>query len=399
MSVRYERLPNPAARWHPLADIFPWIEGAAFNELVEDVRRNGVLEPIVMFEGMILDGRNRYMAAREAGIEYPLTDYTGDDPLGFVIAMNLKRRHLTESQRGMVHARLAKLPKGRPDENTAIAAITQEQASRLLNVSVDTGQRARQVIERGTPELIAAVESGDVAVSLAAQIAREPLPVQQEIVARGPAEIKAAYKAIRATELETSRTARIEKIEAISAGNTDLDTSRRYPIILADPPWRYENPPIGATNRAIENHYPTMDLAEICALPVSEIAADDALLYLWATAPKLPECLRVIEAWGFEYRTHIVWVKDKIGMGYHARNQHELLLIAKRGTMPPPKAGEQPSSVIEAAREGHSAKPAIFAETIERLYPGVGKIELFCRAPREGWAVWGNQAGALADAA
>ncbi len=129
-------------------------------------------------------------------------------------------------------------------------------------------------------------------------------------------------------------------------------------------------------------------------MPVAEIAADDALLYLWATAPKLPECLKVIEAWGFEYRTHIVWVKDRIGTGYHARNQHELLLIAKRGEMPPPKPGQQPSSVIEAPRGAHSEKPAVFAELIERLYPDVGRIELFCRSPREGWAVWGNQARA-----
>src|SRR5690606_37371867 len=100
-----------------------------------------------------------------------------------------------------------------------------------------------------------------------------------------------------------------------------------------------------------------------------------------------------------EYRTHIVWVKDKIGMGYHARNQHELLLIAKRGEMPPPRPGEQPSSVIEAARGEHSAKPAIFAEMIERLYPEVGKIELFCRSPRPGWSVGGNQSGGAREAA
>jgi N6-adenosine-specific RNA methylase IME4 len=189
---------------------------------------------------------------------------------------------------------------------------------------------------------------------------------------------------------------REERLEEIAKGNRDLPTGLRYPIIYADPPWRYEHPPIGASNRSIENHYPTMTLEEICALPVSELAADDALLYLWATAPKLAECILVLEAWGFAYRTNLVWVKDKIGMGYHARNQHELLLVAKRGSIPPPAPGDRVSSVIHADRTEHSAKPAIFYELIERWYPSLPKIELFSRAPRTGWAAWGNQASEAA---
>jgi N6-adenosine-specific RNA methylase IME4 len=115
------------------------------------------------------------------------------------------------------------------------------------------------------------------------------------------------------------------------------------------------------------------------------------MLYLWATAPKLKECMEVIEAWGFEYRTNMVWDKQKIGMGYHARNQHEILLIAKRGSIPPPQAGTQPASVFSIPRTEHSAKPVEFYEFIESAYPELPKIELFCRSPREGWAVWGNQ--------
>jgi hypothetical protein len=169
---RREYCPPVGVRWHEYAEIFPWIEGEAFRALVEDIRQNGVLEPIVMLDGAILDGRNRYMAARELGIEYPVIEYEGIDPLGFVISHNLTRRHLTESQRGMVHARLAKLPKGRPEGNTAIAAITQEQASAILNVSADTGQRAKKVIEHGEPELVAAVDAGtDVADKMDEQVA------------------------------------------------------------------------------------------------------------------------------------------------------------------------------------------------------------------------------------
>ena len=167
----------------------------------------------------------------------------------------------------------------------------------------------------------------------------------------------------------------------------------KYAVFYADPPWRYEHPPIGSSSRSIENHYTTMTLEEICALPVEKVSTEGAILYLWATAPKLAECLEVIKAWGFEYRTCFVWVKDRIGMGYHARNQHEILLVAKRGQFPPPPVEVRVSSVVEARRTAHRAKPEKFHEFIEAFYPDAPKLELFARNQRDGWSVWGNQAG------
>jgi N6-adenosine-specific RNA methylase IME4 len=189
---------------------------------------------------------------------------------------------------------------------------------------------------------------------------------------------------------EERREERIQKLVEISNGNAPLVTDRKYPIIYADPPWRYE---LGAGFRAAaENHYPTMPLEEICALPVADIATPDAMLFLWATPPKLSESFQVISAWEFNYRTCAVWVKDKIGLGFYVRAQHELLLIAKRGDPPMPAESNRPASVITAARTAHSVKPIDFYELIERMYPELPKIELFCRSPREGWATWGNQA-------
>jgi len=161
-----------------------------------------------------------------------------------------------------------------------------------------------------------------------------------------------------------------------------------FPVLYADPPWRYEH--VKTENRAVENQYPTMTLDDICALTVP--AADDAVLFLWATSPKLAEAMQVLTAWGFTYRTCMVWVKDKIGMGYYARQQHELLLIGAKGEPPVPAEADRPSSVLEAPRTQHSAKPPAFYDVIERMYPGVQKIELFARQTREGWAAWGNQA-------
>lgn len=165
----------------------------------------------------------------------------------------------------------------------------------------------------------------------------------------------------------------------------------KYRLIYADPPWRYEH--IETESRAIENQYPTMSLDDICALPVP--AADDAVLFLWATSPKLAESIKVIEAWGFDYRTCAVWDKEKIGMGYYFRQQHELLLVAARGSLPVPEPSDRVSSVIRVKRGGiHSRKPVQVIELLESMYPKFTKtdrIELFTREPRVGWAAWGNE--------
>jgi N6-adenosine-specific RNA methylase IME4 len=163
-----------------------------------------------------------------------------------------------------------------------------------------------------------------------------------------------------------------------------------YSLIYADPPWRYEHSMTDA--RRIENQYPTMELEDICSMQVP--AAEDCVLFLWATSPKLAESMQVIERWGFTYRTCAVWDKEVIGMGYYFRQQHELLLVATKGTPGAPEESVRTSSVIRSKREQHSKKPELVYELIETMYPKLKKIELFCRESRNGWAGWGNQANA-----
>lgn len=187
--------------------------------------------------------------------------------------------------------------------------------------------------------------------------------------------------------------AKQERLAALRAqGAPDQATPLAdFPVIYADPPWRYEDSTT-SPNRFIENQYPTMDLDEICAMPVASWAAKDAILFLWATSPKLEEALQVMRAWGFSYRTNLVWVKDKIGLGHWVRQQHELLLIGRRGAFPTPEPARRPSSVIEAPRTVHSAKPTEMYDLIEGMYPGLRYLELFARAGRAGWASFGNEA-------
>lgn len=171
---------------------------------------------------------------------------------------------------------------------------------------------------------------------------------------------------------------------------------KKYQIIYADPPWRYELNTSPKT-RAIENHYPTMELADIKAL---EVPADkDCVLYMWTTAPKLQEAFEVLESWGFKYRTCAIWDKETIGMGYWFRVQHEILLVATKGSPPAPEPGKRVRSIFREKKSGHSAKPPQVRKLIADTFPDKNKLELFARKPYalfetedwKGWDVWGNQ--------
>jgi len=388
---------------HPVADIFPMMSEREFSDLVEDIREHGVREPVWLHrDGRIIDGRNRYKACVQLGDEPPTRTFEGDDAdlVTFVVSLNLHRRHLSESQRAMVGARIANLSPGRPALTPSIEGVSHAKAAELLNVGRASIERAAKVQESASAELSEAVSTGRVAVSTAATLTDAPLEVQRDLVAAldttDETARREAEKAIirKATEIKVQRReARIvEKAKAVAeiAGRTTmpLESLGPFPVIYADPPWRYEH--IETTSRQIENHYPTMTLDEIKKLDVP--ASDDSVLFLWVTSPKLVEGIDVMEAWGFEYRTCMVWVKDRIGMGYYARQQHELLLIGKRGSLPVPDPEDRPSSVVTATRSEHSAKPDEVYDLIERMYPLRERCELFQRRPRDGWSGWGNQA-------
>lgn len=381
---------------HQIANIFPTMGEAEFAALKADIAEHGLREPVWIYEGKVIDGRHRMRACQELGRPIQTREYDGFDAVAFVVSLNLHRRHLNESQRGMVAAKLANMENGgdrRSDQAANLQSVSRAKAAELLNVSERTVHAAAKVKDEGAPELVAAVEQGKVSVSAAATIAEAPVEQQREIVAKGEKEILEAAKEIRAKRAEERRAERIEKIVEISKGNAPLgQVAERYPVIYADPPWRYEH--AETESRAIENHYPTMSLDEIKALPLDDIVTQDCVLFLWATSPKLHEAFEVLDAWGFSYRTCAVWDKLKIGMGYYFRQQHELLLVAVRGNPPTPLPANRPGSVFSFPRGAHSAKPVECYEMIEAMYPELPKLEMFCRSPRDGWAVWGNQSNA-----
>lgn len=210
---------------------------------------------------------------------------------------------------------------------------------------------------------------------------------------------KAAQGADVSAKTELKKQVRINK-EKLLAGMQRALPNKRYGVIYADPEWRFEvySRETGL-DKSADTHYPTSTTEEICKRPVKGIAHANCILFLWATVPMLPDALRVMDAWGFEYKSHIVWKKNRIAHGYWFRNQHELLLVGTRGNeVPAPAPGTQFPSVIEANVRAHSQKPDEFYKVIETYFPNLQKIELNARQAREGWDSWGLEAPNVPEA-
>lgn len=174
---------------HPAADVFPLMTGEAFADLVADIRAKGLMQPIVMVSDRILDGRNRARACAEIGVEPRFVQYEGDDPVGYVVSLNLARRHLGESQRGMVARRIANLSFGANQhraEGPPIGgpSVSIAKAAEMLNVGTTTIHRAGVVQLKGIPEVVAMVDAGEMALGAAEPLAKLPEETQREIVAK-----------------------------------------------------------------------------------------------------------------------------------------------------------------------------------------------------------------------
>jgi N6-adenosine-specific RNA methylase IME4 len=361
--------------------LLPDLAGDDYARLRDDIAERGVLVPVEVDEdGQMLDGHHRQRIAAELGVDCPSVVRRGlaeHEKRLHTVALNLVRRQLTEGQKVILGRQVA------PD-------IEKRAAERMTaGKPTDPSDNCHQ--GRATDEVAAAVGLGSGRTyernARAVEKIEHDAPDLYARVASGAASIPDARRELR----HNAKAARVAEIAAKPVA--DLPAHETFPVLYADPPWRYEHVETPQL-RAVENNYPTMTVERIAALDVP--VDDDAVCLLWATVPKLSEALHVLETWGFVYRTNLVWIKDRIGMGYYVRGQHELLLVGKRGELPVPDPADRPPSVIQAPRGEHSAKPAEVYELIERMYPRYRRCELFARQSRPGWTAWGNQIEAVA---
>lgn len=404
--------------------------------LMDAFTRTGQRQPIEVY-GKETDARvklgaggHRLEACRRLGINVLCFHYDGDelDRQLCEIDENLIREDLTPVDRALFLARrkeiyLVKHPEtangGDRKSDRQVGELNNNDAKRFTAATAEaTGQKERTIqrdVERGEKISTTALQMlrgtrHDKGVLLD-QLKRLETGQAQEQYAReliaSDKAISAESKKIRTAQQASNRESRMRMVSLIAQHGKKTGEKFQlaaYPIGYADPPWEQEAWS-DETGQDKGLKYPSMTVDEIKALCAGDQSpfTPDAVLLLWVTANRLPDGIGVLGAWGFEYVTCLAWDKVNIGMGRWVRDRHELLLIGKRGKISlAPLMGSQPESLYSEPKTDHSRKPVWFAEQIDRLWPGLRKIELFQRKDSlaEGdirlngmWDFWGNQAG------
>lgn len=366
-------------------------ETAQLKWLTTDIGKHGLLMPIVRNGQEIIDGVRRLEACKMAGVKPKFVDIR---ELGTVASANLAqgiwnslngegRRHLSLNQRALLALKMAEGQKrgcNQHSKDAGVALMTQAEAAELTSISVDTIQRLQKVLgladTANRREEIEGCVKNDQSIS---QLLRE---LESDKLFE-----KVNAKAVKA---------------AIKKSGNDLKAMIRskltYSVVYADPPWNYgtkKSTAIGAPH----TQYALMNLADIKAMDIRSLAAKNSICWLWVPNCLIHRGIEVLNAWGFEFVTSVVWIKNKGAPSQGAvLPRHETILIGKRGAGLGKKEENIKSTAFYEAVGQHSCKPSHFAEMIEKLYPKTAKIELFARVPRKGhgWTVWGNQSNGAA---
>lgn len=354
-------------KFHPIASIFPMMPDADRLELQADIQHRGMIEPLWIYQGQILDGRNRYQACKALGLDPKTQVYDGNDPIGFVLSMNLHRRHLTASQKAAIAAEALPIFESEAKKRQATSTggskpqLTAQMPEAAKGEAREQAAKAFGVSPRYISE---------------AKAIKEDLP---DVFER----LKSGKKTLTAARREVQR-------EKATKAAPPLPTDK-FRVLYADPPWKYGDQ-LTEDYGPTRFHYPALTITQLCALPIADLATDTAVLFMWVTSPILPECFAVIRAWGFEYKASFVWDKIKHNMGHYNSVRHEFLLVCTRGSCLP-DTRTLIDSVQTIERTEHSAKPEAFRQIIDQLYTHGKKLELFARGDTvRGWDRWGNDA-------
>ncbi|MBW9090853.1 ParB N-terminal domain-containing protein [Rhizobium wenxiniae] len=406
------------------------VDQARVVSIMASIRELGLKTPITVF-GTVLDahvrlsaGGHRLEAMRQLGHAYIDCFHENGDDLDaelWEIDENLARSELTPADRALfTHRRkeiyLLKNPE--TAQHVSGGKAKSGAASDKLSFAEATAQvtgQSRKTIERDAArgskidDMALHMIRGSRLNSGAFLDRLKQVPIKNQVLyvkaALDDEKRKAAEVKENRQELSKIRHAvRLTHMAHVAtAGEAKAgQVAHKFSIIYADPPWKFGvYSEVTGRDKSPENHYPTMSTDDICGLfeKIGTPAKADAVLFLWATNPMLLDALKVMDAWGFSYVHHWIWDKEVAGTGYWGRDRHELLLIGKRGSPLAPLPGTQPHTVHSEAKGRHSAKPEFYADTIDRLYPGVPKLEMFSRSARPGWTAWGFEAGTQQETA
>lgn len=364
------------------------------KNMATSLRVHGQIQPIVckppneegLHEGVC--GRLRYEGAKHASIPEILVRVyefkSESEVLDWQLAENLHRKDLTSTQ---IAEAFKKLYEKRKEEvggvkDKAIVTGIAESLEKLTG-----NKKAERTIEQYI------------------QIAKElPKEVKDKIVIDHDFGVQHAVQLLRLKDKPEKQVELVEEfkkkpvsVRKLKEKVTKILTPKPEPlpeglfdVIYADPPWSYEVSHLACSPN---QHYQTMTTEELCDKRenLKEHIAENAVIFLWATNPILEDAFKVMDAWGFRYKTNMVWIKDKTGVGFWFRGQHELLLLGVKGKVSPPEDTNRFSSVLSTPVGTHSEKPKNVYEIIEKMFPFGKYLELFARQKREGWTSWGAE--------
>lgn len=376
------------------------------EQLKESINAIGLLNPITINDNdELIAGYHRLEACKSLGhteIECNIVSLEGLEAELAEIDENLQRNELSELEQGEQLVRRKEIyeelypeskngqygggkgEKTKTKSENDIVSFSDNTAN-TIGKSQRTIQRSIQIANKLDDTVKEQIRNTDLADNKTAllKLSRQTHEEQKKIVDKiTSGETDNINVAIIKTRKDNKR----EEIKNIPA----KELEGKFNIIYMDPPWKYDNESESIRGTA-EAHYPTMGMEELKEIPINNITLKDSVMFMWTTNSMIKKAFTLIEEWGFEFKTSMIWVKHHIGTGFFVRSKHEILLIATKGNFTP-LTTDIPASVVEAKREEHSKKPEIFYDIIEKMYPDQKYIEIFARDRySEKWEIWGNE--------
>lgn len=367
-----------------------------FEQLKESILAEGIRDPLVVWNGILLDGHHRYKIAQEYGLEFETIEIELQDKEAakeWIITNQLGRRNLTPLEASYYRGKLYEARKlrhgGDRKSNTQNGYLksTAEIIGKQYGVSKNTITRDAE-FSKAVDKVAAEIgeEAKDAILTGKANVPKKDVEKLIEVKEKAPELIEPILEG----EIDIKR-AEIEMQKKVIANRPKPAPPRgKYAVIYADPPWPVGSIVMRKWESPIEDKYPTMSMEEIRQLPIEDLAADECSLFLWTTHRFLTDALRLIAHWGFTYFCCITW--DKHGgwtqNGFHKRT--EFLLYAYRGGINISQYGEAIPTIISEQKSYHSKKPDSIRDMIKNKTPEP-RIELFAREAHDGWEVWGDE--------
>jgi N6-adenosine-specific RNA methylase IME4 len=366
-----------------LKSLIPPLTAEEFKQLETNVLAEGIREPIITWNGTIVDGHNRYELAQMYDLPYKTREMqftTMENCKEWMILNQFGRRNLSNYQRSLLALELEEVLKERAKKTQGMRTDltssknleevrTHKELEKLANVSHETIRKVK-AIEAKAPE--------DVKVKLRT----------------GEVSIDKAFKDIKKEEKKAERDKKIEDVKQKIESENLVQPNKKYHVIAIDPPWAYsekggfssEDYDADSNRGAVD--YPTMTVEQISKIELP--ASDDCVLFLWTTHAFLRDSFTLMEEWGFNYKATIVWDKVKMGLGRTVRMQVEFCLVGLKGS--PIINGSSERDIITEPRREHSRKPEAFYQMVERMCIG-NKLDFFSRQNRENWDHYGAEQG------